>query len=109
MDLTDRNNEKFTKMIEILGKYCQVTFYYNYRTMQFKYWGISRGGRSPSSPWDEIIERYVDNHYAEELVELAKHEVKTRGGLTVEERAEKAPIIDGGEGVRRFYNGGRVD
>ncbi len=80
MDLTDKNNEKFTKLIEILGRNYQVTFYYNYRTKEFKYWGISRSGFSPSSPWDEIIEQYITEHHEYELRELAKYEVQMRAG-----------------------------
>lgn len=80
MDLTDRNNEKFTKLIELFGKSCQISFYYNHKTKDFKYWGISRGGFSPSSPWDEIIEAYVVDNHEYELRSLAEYDIKIRAG-----------------------------
>ena len=113
MDLTDRNNEKYTKQLELFGNQYQVHFYYNKKTKAFYYWGISREGFSPGDSWEKIIENYIVENHEYELRRLAEEEIKTRAGLTPEQRALKGQIIDNGErdgeGVRRFYNGGRVD
>ena len=52
---------------------------------------------------------YITENHEYELRSLAEYDIKVRAGLTPEQRAEKAPIIDDGEGVRRFYGDGRID
>jgi len=80
MDVTDRNNEKFTKLLEVLGLKYQVHFYYNYRTKVFQYCGVTRGGFCPGEMWSNIVELYIMEHHEHELRELAEHEIKIRKG-----------------------------
>ena len=80
MDFTDRNNEKFTKLLEVLDNHYQVHFYYNRHTKAFKYWGITKGGFCPGEIWEKMIEQYIIEHHEYELRSLAEYEIKIRAG-----------------------------
>ena len=72
MDLTDRNNEKYTKLVKVNGYTYQVSFYYHKTSKDFMYWGIY--------PWSWTAEDYVKKNMQSHLIKLAEHDIKVRAG-----------------------------